>query len=720
MIQSTFNYNKLILATAIAFIAFFIVFIFFYERYEYDKAGFQIHEHAVVISDALWNLNPEGADAYLTLACKSHNYKSISVIDISGRLFKSADGAANGFTQRIFTFLKLMPEVTLESDIIYDKKKIGIVKAIWQCDTIYSEIYVLFALILLYFICYLNIRLLKSKNMLEHKVRLRTMELSIVNASLKIEIEEHRQAQEALRKSEEQYRILIENIPDILYRTDTKGTILFISPSCEDISGYTVEEAIGRQMTELFYIEPEQRKKFMEIIIENGHVNNYEEKLKRRDGSFWWASTNAHFFKDADGNIAGIEGVFRDVTVKKNLENELRQAQKMESIGTLTGGIAHDFNNILNIMIGNAELAIDDISQSNPAYYKMQSIIMAGHKASGIVKQLLSFSRKTDMEFIPIDIVPIIRESVTLLHSTIPASTKIIANIPQNLQATVLGHHTQIHQIIINLCVNASQAMEDMSGTIEIAVEKVTIHSNDYLESGVHYIDGVIEYAGTSGHIVNGDYVKITVTDTGTGISADIIDKIFDPYFTTKDVDKGTGMGLAVVLGIVKNHNGAIKVQSSPSKGTTFSILLPLVESESVISYEEEQQPLNEKIYYGTGRILLVDDDEFIVEMTTEMLERLGYQVESRSDPEDALTLFIANPDSFDLIITDMTMPQMTGAKLAEKIKRIRADIPIIISSGYSNLINEEKAEESGIAAYIMKPVSMQELGETISKVLKN
>ncbi len=718
MIYNKFSYKKLTLATAIVFFVFFALFVFIYEKYEYKKAHFRIQQHATVISNALWNINPEGAEEYLTLACKSHNYKSISVIDTKGNLFKDANGQTNGWIERLFIFLHLMPEVPLHSDVIYDGKKIGLVSAIWKCDTIYLEIYVLFALILLYFICHLNIRLLNSKHLLEQKVKLRTMELSIVNSSLLFEVEEHRQAREELHRSREQYRILIENIPDILYRTDMDGKIIFISKSCESTSGYTVEEVTGRSIAEIFYLENSGRDEFFKALSKKGYLSNYEERLKKKDGTVWWASTNAHFFKDINGNIVGIEGVFRDVTSKKFLENELRQAQKLESIGTLTGGIAHDFNNILNIMLGNAELAIEDIPQSHPAYYKIESIRVAGQKASSIVKQLLSFSRKSELDLKPIDIVPVIKESIHLLRATIPVSIELKEDIPSNIEATVLGHPTQIHQIIINLCINASQAMENMEGTIEIAVEKLILENeidkytiNDSHAGVSTHIGGTVDYSG------KGEHVKITVTDTGPGIASDIIDKIFDPYFTTKRVDKGTGMGLAVVHGIVKNHNGVITVQSSPATGTTFTILIPIVTLPIVADTDDEQQV--DTIYYGTERVLLVDDDEFIVEMTNEMLERLGYKVESKSNPEDALELFMANPDAFDLIITDMTMPQMTGAKLAQKVREIRANMPVIVCSGYSSLIDEEKAKQSGIAAYMMKPVSMQDLGETIRNVIE-
>ncbi|MBF0375867.1 MAG: PAS domain S-box protein [Desulfamplus sp.] len=691
MKYNSLDYKTLTLATAIVFLFSFCVFVFFYERYEYKKANYRIEQHAVVISNSLWNLNPEGSEEYLSLACKSHNYKIITVLDTKGNLFKSAEGYVKGWSERLFTFIHLIPKIKLESDVNYNGRKIGVIKAIWKCDTIYLEMYVLLAMILTYFICYLNIRLIGTNSLLEKRVKERTMELSIVNASLQVELEEHQKAREALRKSEEKYRILIENIPDVVYRTDMEGNILFMSRSSEFVSGYTAKEVIGKKVIDLFYINPNERYDFIKIIQQNGYVNNYEEKLKRKDGTIWWASTSAHFFKDENGNILGIEGVFRDVTRRKMLENELRQAQKMESIGTLTGGIAHDFNNILNIMLGNAELAMEDIEKSSPAYHKIKAIKAAGQKASNIVKQLLSFSRKTDMELKPINIAPVVRESIQLLRATIPSNIEISENIQPDINDTILGHSTQIHQIIINLCINASHAMENMEeGTIDISIENIVVDKSEKL--------------------------RITVTDSGIGIDPEIIDKIFDPYFTTKPVDKGTGMGLAIVLGIVKNHNGSIEVESNPQYGTTFTIFFPLHGQESKV--DDNKEALQDNLYHGTERILLVDDDEFIVDMTNEMLERLGYKVESKGDPEEALELFMANPSAFDLIITDMTMPNMTGAKLAQKVKKIRADIPIIVSSGYTSEVNEEKARETGIAAYLMKPVSMQELGQTIRDVL--
>ena len=382
---------------------------------------------------------------------------------------------------------------------------------------------------------------------------------------------------------------------------------------------------------------------------------------------------------------------------EKSIAQKVAESERLRSIDTLSGGIAHDFNNILYMIVGNSELALEYIPKSNPAYNNLEEIKSASLKAAGIVKQLLNFSRKTDEKLMPIDAVTVIKDSLKFLRSTIPTTVEIHEHMPDD-EIVILADSTQIHRIMMNLCINASQAMEETGGTLKISIEKIFCEAEDMKA----FPD-----------LIPGNYLKITVNDTGPGISPKIINQIFDPYFTTKKMGKGSGMGLSIVLGIIKNHGGAIWVDSSLGKGTAFIILFPMVEKKTVIKAKTEDEYPS-----GTETILFVDDEKSITDMVQQVLEKLGYKVETRLNPLEALGLFQSKPDSFDLVITDMTMPQMTGAKLSEKLIEIQPDVPIIICTGHSSLIDEEKAKRLGIAGYIMKPATMSTIAKAIRNVL--
>ena len=382
---------------------------------------------------------------------------------------------------------------------------------------------------------------------------------------------------------------------------------------------------------------------------------------------------------------------------RKQLESQLHQSRKMESIGTLTGGIAHDFNNILGIIIGNTELALDIVPEDNPAHLNLEEIQTAGLRAKDIVRQLLGFSRKTELTLKPISIVPVIEDALKFLRSTIPTTFDIRQHIYAE-DKTILGDRVQIYRMMMNLCLNASQSMEHTGGVIEITVASIHLDT--------------VTVIGHS-ELNKGDYLRIAVSDTGPGIAPEIIDRIFDPYFTTKEAGKGSGMGLAVVHGIAKNHHGAVSVESKPGKGTTFNVLFPVTTEKSEID-----ATTTGSLCLGSETVLLVDDEALIVEMTRRMLERLGYRVKIALSPHDALEQFSADPNHFDLVITDMTMPEMTGVMLSEKIMKIRQDVPVIICTGYSDLLDEERAKQLGIAAYVMKPIHMIEISKIIRNVL--
>ena len=506
---------------------------------------------------------------------------------------------------------------------------------------------------------------------------------------------DRKQTEQALRQSETKYRHLFENLYDVYYRTDDKGNFTLLSPSVERQFGSPPDELIGQNIKD-FYVQPERREEFLSILNRNGYVDNFEAQLIRKDNLVVWVSTNAKFLKDEEGNVIGVEGMTRDVTYAKKLEDQIRQSQKMESIGTLAGGIAHDFNNILGIILGNTELALDDVPEWNPARQNLEEVRIAILRAKNVIRQLLSFARKTTLEKKPTNIIPVVKESLKLIRSTIPASIDIHQNIPEDID-TIMADPTQINQVLINLCTNAGHAMPD-GGVIAI-----TLKNKELDETA----------AAKHPELNPGRYVNLIVSDTGHGIPQEEIDRIFDPYFTTKEVDRGTGMGLAVVHGIIKEHNGLITVESESGKGTNFSIFFPVVEKEAVDEIETDQ-----KFPAGDESVLFIDDEESIVKLAHQRLERLGYTVEATTSPIEALTLFHSQPDRFDLVITDLTMPKMTGDKLVGEILSIRPNIPIILCTGFSEKIDEKAAKAIGAVDYIEKPLDTRDFAFKVRKAL--
>jgi PAS domain S-box-containing protein len=381
---------------------------------------------------------------------------------------------------------------------------------------------------------------------------------------------------------------------------------------------------------------------------------------------------------------------------KERLELQLRQAQKMEAIGTLAGGIAHDFNNILGAISGYTELALLDIEEGSVLKSELTSVLEASERAKELVKQILTFSRQNDQRPIVMDLAPVVKESLKLLRASVPRTIEIRQNIKGS--CTVLADPTQMQQVVMNLCTNAAQAMQETEDVLDIAIEPVELDETN--------VKDLLE-------ITPGKYVMLRVSDTGSGIEPDVIGKIFDPFFTTKEAGKGTGMGLSVVHGIVKSSGGSITVDSKPGKGSVFKVFFPRIDQKV-----REETMAVEPLPSGSERILFVDDEEALVRIGQQMLERLGYKVETRTSSIEALAAFQHNPDKYDLVITDMTMPNMTGEGLGKELLRIRPDIPIIICTGFSYQMDQEKAMGMGIRALIMKPLVMKETAETIRKVL--
>ncbi|TAN45626.1 MAG: response regulator [Nitrospirae bacterium] len=414
---------------------------------------------------------------------------------------------------------------------------------------------------------------------------------------------------------------------------------------------------------------------------------------------------------DEKGAVSRVIEYCIDVTEKRKADEEKEQMaaqllhlQKLEAIGTLAGGIAHDFNNILMGMMGYCDMARYSVPEGSEIVEMLDNVLKAGKRAKYLVQQILSFSRQTEQMKTPLKIQDSIEEALKLLRASIPTTIEFRKNIDTHCEP-VLADPTQMHQIIMNLCTNAYHAMRKTGGVLGVALKKVDIERDGH----------------TTGMILSpGEYLKLEVSDTGHGIEHAVLDRIFEPFFTTKEIGEGTGMGLAVVHGIVKSHGGHITVYSEPGIGTTFNVYLPVLK-QAVSAREEDPRnirPSFESLPGGNERILLVDDEEEIALMGRQILEKLGYSVSSFTKPLDALEALHAKPDSFDLVITDMTMPLMTGLEFAHKILALRKDMPIILCTGFSELINGDRAKVIGIREYVMKPILISEIAATVRRVL--
>ncbi|MCP3872096.1 MAG: PAS domain S-box protein [Desulfobacteraceae bacterium] len=651
------------------------------------------------------------------------------------------------------------------------------------------------------------------------------------------DITERKQAEMALKKSEERYRLIAENAADVIWSTDMSFTFTYISPSVYQQRGYTVEEALKQSADKAML--PDSLEKIMILFaekmdfIESGDSEGWEPvefeiEQYHKNGGIIWTGNNARILPGPDGKPISILGITRDITDRKQMEEKLKdiaglnqkfflespigisiydesgqcieandsigkiigatkeqvlkqnyneieswkksgllntaknaikdgtskhqelqltttfgeklcvdyyfvpflqksktklmfmvtditerkkvedkneklkeqlnQTQRMEAIGTLAGGIAHDFNNILSGIFGYSQLAKMNITDPSKVSKNIDQVIKGAHKATDLVKQILTFSRKSDHEMQPLKIFMEVKEAVKLLRSSIPSTIEIKENITS--KATVLADLTQIHQVVMNLCTNAYHAMRKKGGILTVGLNETEVSNTNNIPDL---------------NITPGTYLKLEVSDTGSGIKPEILDKIFEPYFTTKEIGKGTGLGLAVVLGIIEEHNGYIKVYSEPGEGATFHVYFPVIKDQFDSNSQAEEKNI---IPGGTERIMIVDDEISILTSMQGHLEYYGYTVITFSDSEHALKEFEKDPSQFDLIITDMTMPKMTGKDLSHQILKIRDDLPIILCTGYSESFTEDKALKFGIKKYMQKPIDFQDFLTLIREVL--
>ncbi|MBF0551097.1 MAG: PAS domain S-box protein [Deltaproteobacteria bacterium] len=526
------------------------------------------------------------------------------------------------------------------------------------------------------------------------------------------DITERKQAEAALAAEKERLAVTLRSIGDGVIGTDLSGRVTLVNKVAESLTGWSQEEAVGRPLPQVFQIIHEITRELREdpvsLVIKTGRVVMLANHtvLIGKDGREMIIADSAAPILDPHNALIGVVLVFRDITERtrdeesrKKLEAQLRQAQKMEAIGTLAGGIAHDFNNILGSIFGYTQLALDDAKSGNASPEFLNEIFKSAKRARDLVQQILVLSRQSTPVNEPIDISLILGEGAKLLRASLPANIAIQSEIT-TAATTILGDPTQIHQVLINLGTNAAHAMAERGGTLDISLTDFYLDQ----DSAAGYI-----------HLKPGSYLKLTVSDTGDGIEGCLLDRIFDPFFTTKEIGKGSGMGLSIVQSIVKNHGGAISVYSLPGRGSTFNILLPVVSDKP-----ELPDDTIETIPKGTESVLLVDDEPGLADTGKMMLERLGYKVTARTSAVEALGTFMAHPDAFDLLITDMSMPQMTGDKLAQEIMRRRPDLPVILCTGFSEAINGDKVREMGISGFLMKPIDITRLAKLIRQVLEN
>ena len=536
---------------------------------------------------------------------------------------------------------------------------------------------------------------------LENLVTERTGALLNANQQLRAEIARNEIVRKSLLKQQSFLNTLIETIPIPVFYKDISGRYIGCNKAFEHFSQKPRSEIIGKTV---FDMAPnniaEKYDKQDRELFDNPGTQQYEWKFQRKDGEDRTVIFRKATFNEESGRIDGIIGSVFDITDRVQSDKQLIQAQKLQAIATLSSGIAHDFNNILSAMMGYTELARMKLSNDSQACTDLDKAHTAGKRAVELVKQILTFSRQSDKAIQPVKVSHIVKEVLKVMRASLPATIEIRHSI--FTEVTVLADPIQLHQVLLNICTNAGHAMTANGGMLEIILDTTIV------EPGSADSDEVLS---------SGPFMKTQVKDTGVGIPPNYIDRIFDPFFSTKHPEEGTGLGLSVAYGIIKNLGGTIRVSSKPGAGSVVEVLVPMAEDPREKAFLERENALP----HGSEHILFVDDEELIVDLGKQLLEQLGYSITGCTSGLEALKTFKDNPQQFDLVITDEVMPDITGITLAEELSKIQPETPIILCSGYMSAmstIGRDEAAVKGIKAFMLKPMVTKQISKTIREIL--